>query len=60
MKKAPKGTTRGVFVVSKTGRIEAVEPGVSNEPLGVTAEGKFTDHFSAGSCGHSGSCPEVG
>ncbi|KAL8642596.1 MAG: hypothetical protein Q9228_000737 [Teloschistes exilis] len=27
MKKAPKGTTRGVFVVSKTGRIEAVEPG---------------------------------
>ncbi|KAI4201887.1 MAG: hypothetical protein LQ350_002934 [Teloschistes chrysophthalmus] len=27
MKKAPKGTTRGVFVVSKTGRVEAVEPG---------------------------------
>lgn len=37
MKKAPKGTTRGVFVVSKTGRVEAVEPGVSNEPLEVTA-----------------------
>ncbi|KAL8662500.1 MAG: hypothetical protein Q9202_004645 [Teloschistes flavicans] len=27
MKKIPKGTTRGVFVVSKTGRVEAVESG---------------------------------
>ncbi|KAL8944045.1 MAG: hypothetical protein Q9211_000751 [Gyalolechia sp. 1 TL-2023] len=27
LKKPPKGTTRGVFVVSKTGKIEAAEPG---------------------------------
>ncbi|KAL9034367.1 MAG: hypothetical protein Q9214_007076 [Letrouitia sp. 1 TL-2023] len=27
MKKSPKGTIRGVFVVGKTGRVEAVEPG---------------------------------
>ncbi|KAL9604081.1 MAG: hypothetical protein Q9179_001970 [Wetmoreana sp. 5 TL-2023] len=27
MKKSPKGTTRGVFAVSKTGTIEAAEPG---------------------------------
>ena len=29
MKKAPSGTTRGVFVVKKGGKIEAVSPGVS-------------------------------
>lgn len=29
MRKAPKGTVRGVFVVSKAGRVEAIEPGVS-------------------------------
>ena len=28
MKKAPKGTVRGVFVVSKAGTVEAAEPGV--------------------------------
>ncbi|KAL9006422.1 MAG: hypothetical protein Q9188_000827 [Gyalolechia gomerana] len=27
LKKMPKGTTRGVFVVSKTGKVEAAEPG---------------------------------
>lgn len=29
MKKAPKGTTRGVFVVSKDGKVLAAEAGVS-------------------------------
>lgn len=29
MKKAPSGTTRGVFVVNKDGKVEAVSPGVS-------------------------------
>lgn len=29
MRKAPKGTVRGIFVVSKAGRVEALEPGVS-------------------------------
>lgn len=30
LKKVPKGTTRGVFVVSKDGKVEAAEPGVRN------------------------------
>ena len=29
MKKKPNGTTRGVFVVNKEGKVEAVSPGVS-------------------------------
>ena len=29
MKKAPSGTTRGVFVVNKDGKVEAASPGVS-------------------------------
>ena len=29
MKKAPSGTIRGVFVVNKNGKVEAVSPGVS-------------------------------
>ncbi|KAL8939934.1 MAG: hypothetical protein Q9216_003091 [Gyalolechia sp. 2 TL-2023] len=29
LKKTPKGTTRGVFAVDKTGKVEAAEPGVS-------------------------------
>lgn len=30
MKKTPHGTTRGIFVVNKEGRVEAVSPGVSH------------------------------
>ena len=30
MKKAPSGTTRGVFVVNKEAKVEASEPGVSS------------------------------
>ena len=33
MKKAPNGITRGVFVVNKDGKVEAVSPGVSLLPF---------------------------
>ena len=34
-KKAPKGTTRGVFVVDKTGKVLAVEPGSPDGTVAV-------------------------
>ena len=33
MKKTPSGTIRGVFVVGKDGKVNAVSPGVSNSLL---------------------------
>lgn len=33
MKKAPNSTTRGVFVLGKSGKVEAVSPGVSHRQL---------------------------
>lgn len=33
MKKRPSGTTRGVFVVDKEGKVQAAAPGVGQVPL---------------------------
>jgi peroxiredoxin Q/BCP len=50
MKKAPKGTTRGVFVVDKSGKVLAAEPGgpaatfeVVKKLVGENAGGVPTD-----------------
>ena len=32
LKKSPRGTTRGVFVVDKAGKVQAATPGVWNQP----------------------------
>lgn len=58
MRKAPKGIVRGVFVVSKAGRVEAVEPGVSTRLFPVASRSHL--RIFAGTCGYSGGCSKIG
>lgn len=50
MKKAPKGTTRGVFVVSKEGKVLAAEAGVGLAPAKNSIQALIQP---LGSCGYS-------
>ncbi|KAL8955705.1 MAG: hypothetical protein Q9183_006550 [Haloplaca sp. 2 TL-2023] len=47
MKKAPKGTVRGVFVVSKAGVVEAAEPGIKGPAATVEVVRKLVEKAGA-------------